>query len=58
MNEYLNDDTFIIIFWSGYFKWPEVRGILLSVTTHRISGKLNTDLALYDFAIVECPSCQ
>ena len=46
MNEYGNDNIFIIIFGSGYSNWREIRGKLLSVTTHRIYGKLNTDLAL------------
>ena len=47
MNKFGNDNIFIIIFGSGYSNWWEIRGKLYSVTTHRVSGKLNTDLALY-----------
>ena len=57
LNEYGKDNTFIIIFGSGYLNWPEVCGKLLSMTSHRISGSLNTVVALYAFAIVRCPSC-
>ena len=47
VNVFGNDSIFIIIFGSGYSYWREIRGKLYSVTTHRVSGKLNTDLALY-----------
>ena len=47
MNLYGNGNIFIIISGSGYFTWREIRGKLESVTTHRISGKLNKDLPLY-----------
>ena len=42
VNEYGNDNIFFIIFWSGYFNWPEVCGKLLLY----LSEKLNTAIAV------------
>ena len=41
MNIFGNDSIFIIIFGSGYSNWREIHGKSYSVTTHRVSGKLN-----------------
>ena len=52
-NIYKNDNIFIIVSGSGYFNWREIRGKLQSVTSHYMSEKLNTNLALYAPTVVE-----